>query len=224
MTDAIVVLHEGMRRFIADLYPDKQIDVLPNAVNVAEMTNSRGIKREPARLLFLGSYLKEKGVYELVDAMALLRERGIYPELDFYGNKEVENLRAYVEKKHLATTVHVNGWIDGEEKIDAFYASTMLVLPSHTEGMPNVILEAMATRTPIVSTASGGLKEMLTDGENAVIVAVNDPDDLAAKIERCVADPHQRETIAKNAYREALEHYDVGVIRDQFRHLLKRLA
>ena len=224
MVDAIVVLNEGMYRFITDLYPDKQIHVLPNAVNVAEMNNSWGIKRESARLLFLGWYIKEKGVYDLVDAVALLRGRGVDLKLDFYGTKGIEKLRAYVEQKRLATAVHVNGWIDGQEKINAFYASTMLVLPSHTEGMPNVILEAMATRTPIVATAAGGLKEMLTDGENAVIVAMNDPNDLADKIERLMTDAHQRDAIAETAYREVLQHYDVEVIRDQFWQLLMNLA
>lgn len=224
MVDLIVVLNEGVRRFISGLFPGKQIHVLPNAVNVALMTNQRWIKREPARLLFLGWYIHAKGVYDLVDAMALLRERGADLTLDFYGTKEVEKLRAYVQQKQLSSIIHVNEWIVGQEKIDAFYRSTMLVLPSHTEGMPNVILEAMATRTPIVATAAGGLKEMLTDGKNALIAAVNDPCDLADKIERCLADPQHRETISENAYREALEHYDVTVIRDQFRQLLKRFA
>jgi glycosyltransferase involved in cell wall biosynthesis len=172
--------------------------------------------RQDNRLLFLGWFIPAKGVYELVDAVDLLLQHGHVVRLDFYGTKEVERLREYVIKKELTHVVTVHGWIGPEEKVKALYESTMLVLPSHSEGIPNVILEAMATKTPIVSTFVGGLKEVLRDGENAIIVCEKDPVDLSEKIELCLKDKVFRERIADNAYREAIEKYDISVVKRNF--------
>jgi glycosyltransferase involved in cell wall biosynthesis len=97
----------------------------------------------------------------------------------------------------------------------------MLILPSHSEGIPNVILEAMATRTPIVATLVGGMKEILRDGENAVIVDVNNPVDLSEKILLLLEDDSLRKRLAENAYQEASEKYDVPVIRNFFRKIIE---
>ena len=133
-------------------------------------------------MLYLGQYYESKGVYELVDAMEILLKTRKDIEVDFYGTKEMERFRRYVEEKGLCEKVRINGWIDDDKKLEALSRSTMLILPSHTEGTPNVILEAMATKTPVVSTWVGGLREILKGGENAIIAEVGNPLDLSQKL------------------------------------------
>jgi len=211
-----VFLTDGMLQKFRLLYPEKSMWVLANPVDMNGMRNTGGYVRQDNRLLFLGWFIPAKGVYELVDAVALLLRRGHTVRLDFYGTKEVERLKEYVLKNELTHAVTVHGWIGPEEKVKALYESTMLVLPSHSEGVPNVILEAMATKTPIVSTFVGGLREVLRDGENAIIVREKDPVDLSEKIERCLRDRAFRERIAENAYKEASEKYDISVVKRNF--------
>jgi glycosyltransferase involved in cell wall biosynthesis len=218
--DTFVVLTEELHDRISRLFPGKPVHVVRNAVNLQEMADASGVQRSDADLIYLGWYIREKGVYELVDAIGLLKGRGIAVHLNFFGTKEIEQLTGYVRKKNLTDVITVNGWIGGEEKLRALYRSSMLILPSHSEGIPNVILEAMATRTPIVATFVGGIKEVLRDGENALIVDVGNAVDLSEKIARMLEDKELRSRLAATAYREAADKYDVPVIRTVFRSII----
>ncbi len=221
---AFIVLSVEMRTNILSLSPTAKVFLLRNPVDMQSLANIRDIKRLSNRLLFLGWYIREKGVYELVDAAVLLKQKGIDFHLDFYGTKQVNELKAYVADKGLTNMISVNGWIGDEEKCDALYRSTMLILPSHSEGIPNVILEAMATRAPIVSTCVGGLREILRDNGNCVIIEVNNAKDLAEKIIRCLTDQPLCEKISDQAYREAREKYDIAVISEGFSSIMDKIV
>ena len=221
--DGLVVLTEEMRASMDSLFHGRPVYVLRNPVDVSSMKNSDGWEREHRRLLYLGWYIREKGVYDLVDAIEILILRGTTVFLDLFGTKQVKELRTYVKRKQLEGAVSVHEWIDDREKCKALHRATALVLPSYSEGMPNVILEAMATRTPIISTQVGGLKEVLRDGENAIITKAGDPTDLSEKILRCLNDAELRNRIAANAYEEALAKYDVSIVKKELSRILRQL-
>jgi glycosyltransferase involved in cell wall biosynthesis len=217
---AFVVLTEDMKSKMGILFPNKVIHVMPNPINVKKMANTKQIPRKLNSLLYLGWYVKSKGVFDLVDAIQLLIEKKNNVEIDFYGTKGKYNLRAYVQQKELSKNIRINGWIDDAKKLEALYKSTMLVLPSYTEGIPNVIIEAMATKTPIVSTSVGGLKEILKDSYNAIIADPRDPNDLSEKIFHCLEDMRLRQKISINAYKDCCAKYDVKIVKSQFVQIL----
>lgn len=221
---AFIVLTPEIKENMAKLFPGKPIYVLNNPIDIRGMENRSGLQRRPNNLLFLGWYMKRKGVYELVDAIGMLLEQQYDVNADFYGTKEVEKLRNYVSDLGLSKNIRINGWIGEEEKLKALYSCNVLVLPSHTEGIPNVILEAMATRTPIVSTFVGGLREVLRDGENAVIAEPANAIDLSRKILRVLQDKKLAFQIADNAYIQACEKYDLPIIKECFRTVLNSIA
>lgn len=222
--DAFVVLSEESRNFFSAYYPDTPIYVVENPINISEMSNRSGVAREECNLLYLGCLIRPKGVYDLVDAIELVVLH--YPEihLDFYGDREVDELRRYVEDKKLSKNISVNGWIMFEEKIEALYRHTLLILPSYSEGIPNVILEAMATKLPIISTAVGGLREILIDGENCVVTDAGSPEDLSEKILMCLRDEHLRERISHSAYLEVERKYDVKTIKPKVCEVLDAMS
>ena len=217
---AFVVLTPEIKGNLAQLFPGKPIHVLNNPIDAQGMKNSRGIQRKPGHVLFLGWYMKRKGVYELVDALRMLLEEHHEVSADFFGTKETQELRDYVSRLGLDEKVRINGWIGDDDKLDALYGCNMLVLPSHTEGIPNVILEAMATRTPIVSTLVGGLRDVLRDGENAVIAEPQNARDLSRKILTVLQEREFAAQLADNAYRQACEKYDLPVIKPRLRAIL----
>lgn len=220
---AFVVLTAEMRDWLSPLFPEKPVCVLRNPVDVQSMANKHNIKRQQANLLYLGLYIREKGIYELVDAIDELKGKISSLHLNFFGTKEITQLQNYISRKGLDNEITVNGWILEEEKIHQLYASTLLVLPSHSEGIPNVILEAMATKTPIVSTYVGGIKEILRNMDNALIANVNDHVDLSNKILTILHDRPLRERLSENAYREAKEKYDVTIVKQQFRQIIENM-
>ena len=222
--ELFVVLTEEMKRNIKFLFPEKHAIVLRNSVNIEKMKNPGNIIRLHNKLLYLGWYIKEKGVYELVDAIEILLEKGMRIEADFYGAKGEDSLRDYVYRKQLSDQIHINGWINDVDKIEALFKCTTLILPSYNEGIPNVILEAMATKTPIISTQVGGLKEILKDGENAIIVEVKNPKDLSIKILSCLMNKELRERIADNAYNNVCIKYNVQIIKQEFNKIVALLS
>lgn len=214
-TSAFVVLTETLKQDLLHYFPGKTIFVLKNPVNTHEITRGPRPERERDKILYLGWYIREKGVFDLVDAMEILANEGESVRLCFYGTKGAERLRDYVRRKRLCDRVSVNGWVDEAEKIDALRTSSVLVLPSYSEGVPNVVLEAMAAGTPVVATAVGGLKEILQDGENAVVAGVGNPRDLSRKILACLKDDALRIKISENAYRDISANYGCQVIKEK---------
>ncbi|MCU4727198.1 glycosyltransferase family 4 protein [Halapricum hydrolyticum] len=84
------------------------------------------------------------------------------------------------------------------EQIPAFYHEIdVLVLPSHTEGLPRVVLEAQATGTPVVATRVGGVPEVVEDGQTGLLCDAHDPDCLAAAIDRLATDGAERSRLAE---------------------------
>lgn len=219
--NTFVTLSEDMKKKMASLFPEITIHTLVNPVDVQALQYNENIARDDHRLLYLGSYFKEKGIYDLVDAIKILVEKGHNVKLDFYGGSNIETLRDYVSKKDLTQYIKVNGWINGEKKLRALYSCTLLILPSHSEGLPNVILEAMATKTPIVSTLVGGLKELLKDSHNSVISKTGDVNDLSSKIDTALNDNRLRNLIAENAYREILSSFDIRILKPKIMKIVR---
>jgi glycosyltransferase involved in cell wall biosynthesis len=215
-----IVLTDEMKNNMSSLFPQIPIHVLHNPVDISAMKPPICIKREANRFLFLGWFNRGKGVYDLADAAALIEDEGIEFFLDFFGTKEVEQLREYILKKGLSKNVKVHGWAIDEQKIIALYRSAALILPSYTEGIPNVILEAMATKTPIISTQVGGLMEVIKDGKNAIVVNPKDPKDLAEKIKFVLDNKALCAELAAKAYIDAVQKYDVPVITDRLESIL----
>jgi glycosyltransferase involved in cell wall biosynthesis len=218
--DVIVVLVEEAKKYVKNRFPTKKIHILKNSIIVEKMKNKFDIKRNTCEVLYLGWYVRAKGIYSLVDAIEILVKKGIKIQLKCYGTKNIEKLKNYVKKKSLEEYIAVNDWIGEEEKIKALYRSTLLILPSFSEGIPNVILEAMATKTPIITTKVGGIKEILEDEYSAIFIKAGDPYDMSTKIQRLLKDNKLRERITKNAYFQVKNKYDAKIIKEQFAKIL----
>jgi len=222
--DRFIVLSKEMHVNMSTLFPHKAIYILPNPVDIQGMQSGKQIPRDNNRILYLGWYNRAKGVYDLVDAIDLLLSQGISISTDFYGTKEIEQLCRYVKDKGLDGCIHVHDWANNEKKIKALKQATMLVLPSYSEGIPNVILEAMASKVPIISTLVGGLTDVLRDGDNALIIKPGNIHDIAAKIKLALDNPKLRDRIAENAYKDAKKYFKLENIVNAFGKMVHEFA
>lgn len=180
----------------------------PEAAVVDRTREKLGIAQGEQVILCAGRLSLEKGHADLLSAGSLLNSRGQLQRSRIViagSGPEAEPLKQQAERAGL------NGKVvfAGHQSIMApFYAlATLMALPSHSEGSPNVVLEAMAAGVPIVATAVGGVPEILTDGETAVLVPARNPAALAGGIERVLNDATLREHIAANAQRLASSEY-----------------
>ena len=132
--------------------------------------------------------IPEKGIDDFVDAATLIRVEAPRARFIIVGDgPERENLMKKVEAQGLADVVEFRGWIpsglDLFEEVDGF------VLSSYEEGLPWVVLEAMACRRPTVATNVGGIPEIITDGENGLLVQAGDPASIAAAVLSLINNP-----------------------------------
>ena len=94
-----------------------------------------------------------------------------------------------VENNNLDDKVRITGWISGEQVRQEIASARALVLPSFAEGLPVVIMEAMASGRPVISTFVAGIPELVRDGEDGWLIPAGDIDALVFAMESCLATP-----------------------------------
>lgn len=140
------------------------------------------------RLVCVGRLSAEKGQLLLIEAVHRLARAGIKLELVLAGDGEMRaEVGALITRYGLTGQVRITGWISSSQVREEILAARGLVLPSFTEGLPVVIMEAMALRRPILATYVGGIPELVLPGENGWLVPAGSIDDLAAAIEDCLS-------------------------------------
>jgi glycosyltransferase involved in cell wall biosynthesis len=121
--------------------------------------------------------------------------------------EERENLRALVQKLNLSECVSFVGRVSNEKVPEYMAAADVFVLPSLSEGLPNVILEAMASGLPVVATKVRGLPEIIEDGQNGFLVEPKNPNEIAEKVCLLLEDAELRERVSRNN-KEKAKGYD----------------
>jgi glycosyltransferase involved in cell wall biosynthesis len=187
--------------------------VIPNPVDVAAFDRRR---RAPIRgnyqVLFLGWIVKEKGVYDILDAVPGVVDKFPAAQFVFAGNKGVEQIAQAIYDRGLSKHARVLGWVDGDRKRELLLASRLLLLPSYTEGVPNVILEAMAAGLPAITTPVGGIPSVFSEGVNGYFVEPGNAHSLAARIMSMFGNDAECERISALTRKVAEERYDIDTI------------
>lgn len=163
------------------------------------------------RLVCVGRLCEQKGQLLLVQALARVRDRGVAVELVLAGDGEMRaDVEALIDRLGLRPQVRITGWIGSDQVRAEILASRALVLPSFAEGLPVVLMEAMALRRPVITTFVAGIPELVRDGENGWLVPAGDVDRLAAAIEEClVASPAEIARRGDAARTRVLARHDV---------------
>lgn len=156
------------------------------------------------RMLYVGRISAEKGLEVLLDAMEQLVARcpnGFQLTLvgaDFLGAAYGDAFRARVAASSLSAVIFMAGYIPyGPELWQMYDTHDVLVLPSFTEGFPQVLLEGMARGIPVVATAVGGVPRLVRDGENGLLIPAGRPEALADAVARLAADPDLRARLSR---------------------------
>jgi glycosyltransferase involved in cell wall biosynthesis len=198
----------------------KRVRVIPNGSIFDPGPPSR-VLEEPSGMVqigYLGALRRAKGLFDLLASAKRVTE--LHPEVLFriagpWWDQEPETepaARDFVEQHSLRGHLEFIGEIEGDSKKDFFAAIDVFVFPSHNEGLPLVILEAMAASRPVVSTKGvGAIAEVVQDGETGILVNKEDPDGIASAILRLVEHPELRDAMGRASRRKFEEQYTFDI-------------
>jgi len=149
-------------------------------------------------ILFVGRLEEGKGTDNLLEAMKILNAREEAYCAFFIGEgSRKKSLQELVDKRHMEKAVFFPGAIPHHQLRDFYNMADVLLLPSEREGIPMVVLEALACGTPVVATDVGGVENLVSDGKNGILLKTNAPESLAHAVLRIFDLLMDRQSIAK---------------------------
>ncbi len=213
--DAIVAVSQEMRRDLLRVYdvPRDRVAVIPNGVDAETYRprdGSRGLARfgiRPPYVLFVGRLTRQKGVFDLVDAMdhvpegtglVLVTGRADTPEIE-------EELRRVVAKA--PGVVWIRHMVEDPDLADLYNEAAVFACPSIYEPFGITNLEAMACETPVVASRVGGIKEVVEDGKTGLLVPPGDPVRLGRAVAKILEDPKLAARMGRAGRRRVLARF-----------------
>jgi teichuronic acid biosynthesis glycosyltransferase TuaC len=204
--DKILSVSEDLKLHITNLgISEEKVHVVPNGVDTVKFkpagkAHARDLLNLPQDkniVLFVGALRKIKGVDYLIEAA----KDFVNTNTDLFMVGRDDGLRKSLEKRaqelKIADHVRFTGPVDHEKIPLWISASDILVLPSLSEGRPNVVLEALACEVPVVATNVGGIPELMIDGETGYLVPSKNPIEISRKINKLLENKSQRENMGK---------------------------
>jgi len=185
---------------------------------------------QSCKLVCVGRLSKEKGQLLLLDATKKLIDDGINMQLVLAGDGpmrvEIERL---IKRYELTSQVHITGWINSAQVRHELLTARGMVLPSFSEGLPVVIMEAMSLKRPVIATYLAGIPELIIPNENGWLVPAGSIDDLKEAMKQLLTKPEaELKRLGDNARNRVLERHDIYIESDKlskyFREAISRNA
>jgi glycosyltransferase involved in cell wall biosynthesis len=164
----------------------------------------------PFEIICVGRLAAVKGQHVLIAAMAALVQEGRHIRLRFAGDgPDRAALRQDVEHRGLGDCVSFEGNVNQDKLLDLYRESDAMVLSSFAEGLPVVLMEAMAMEIPCAAPWVNGIPEIVTHATDGLLVPPGDAEALARAIGRLMDDAELRRTLGQNARLKILEKFDL---------------
>ncbi|GAB0104497.1 glycosyltransferase family 4 protein [Nocardia sp. JMUB6875] len=220
----VIALGEPWAEALRGISPRARITVVSNAIR-PNTPVEQGSGR-PVQVLFLGEVGERKGTFTLLEAWhRMMTEHAAVPppRLLVAGDGAVERARKMVADLGCASSVEIAGWLEPHRVPELLNASQVLVLPSHREGQPMAILEAMARGLCVVTCPVGGIPDLI-DERCGVMVEPGDAEELADALGLVIGDDALRERLGAAALQRVREEFDIDVVWRRFDGLYREIT
>jgi glycosyltransferase involved in cell wall biosynthesis len=216
--DRVVALSTQWRKALGAMSLRARIVVIENAVDRPVTDVHPQDSARPCRFVLLARMDHWKGIHDLLDACTRLRDASTPLEVTLAGPPgsagDAESLGDEIRKRRLASFVRYIGEVHGHAKADLLARADAYVQPSHNEGMPIALLEALAFGLPIVATRVGAVPEVIENGKHGRLVPPQRPDLLADALRELALDAPLRRRMSDEARRLATSRFGL----DRFRN------
>ncbi len=177
-------------------------------------------------ILFMSRFVREKGVFELVNAFANIAAE--FPEFDLVmagDGEENDALRARVTELGLTQRITFPGYVGGQAKWDLLLNCTIYTLPTYfPEGMPVALLEAMGAGKPLLTAKAGGIETVIHEPENGIVLDNVTTQTVEQGLRKLISDPAYCTTTAKRNETYAWNHLEGGIVTAEIEALYQKIA
>ena len=183
--------------------------------------------RRPVTVLYMGALERAKGLLELLAAFAAVHDDPSMPAaiLAIAGEGSLrDELGRRVRDLGLGEAVRFAGLVSGEAKIRCLRDADLFVLASHTEGLPNAMVEAMAAGLPVVVTPVGSIPDVIVHGQNGLMVPVRDPAALERELRRLLTSGELRARLGREAHRVAASRFSPESAATRLEQLVREVV
>lgn len=203
-------------------YKNKISAVPRQFLNFNKFAPRKQLKERKNVVGYVGRFESDKGILNFIEAIPLILRLASNTMFLVGGDGQLRGtVERYVTRKKLNDKVMLPRWISRDDLPKHLNELKLLVLPSYVEGLPNIMLEAMACGTPVVATSVGGILDVIKDGETGFILEDNSPETIAKGVIRALNHPNLKE-IALNARALVERRYTYEAAVERYRNLLVR--
>ena len=229
--DAVICVSESQRIALRRFIPKSRLHVVPNAVDIDEITDlsveleadNAAISPRRKTIVFVGRLSREKGLSHLIRAFSCLTSFRGQLALDIIGDgPDHRILEALISDLGVEESVRLLGF--KENVYPYIQEAEFLVLPSLSEGMPVVILEAFALKKPVVATRVGGIPEMIRHERDGLLIDPKNERQLADAIAHLLLNPLKIVHMGNNAYRRVKREFSFETQTDRYQEIYRMLV
>ena len=223
----VILLAENLYKDIAKYVKREDVYICPNGIpNLRKGEFEARRKNEVPYLLFLSNLLINKGVFVLLDALRILKEKGYLFNCQYVGGEtaEINAVQFFeeVNKRELSDLVTYVGRKVREEKEAFFRQADIFVFPTYYETFGLVNLEAMEYKLPVISTNEGGIPDIVKDGENGLICEKQNPYSLADCIAKLLDDEELRVKMGSAGHEKFCREFTLDKFENRMRDILNQ--
>jgi glycosyltransferase involved in cell wall biosynthesis len=224
LADKIIVYSPNMVKKEVGRYKNKILITHEHFVDLTKFMTRKKINERMNIVGYIGRLSNEKGILNLIEAVPLVLKMIASTEFLICGKGDLsDKLKKIIKDKELEEHIKLDGWIPHEDLPRVLNELKLLVLPSYTEGLPNITLEAMACGTPVLATPVGAIPDVIRDGETGFLLESNNPKRIAERIVELLNKPELLEKVSINAYNYVRENFSYEKTLDAWRKIFLEL-
>ncbi|KKN12516.1 hypothetical protein LCGC14_1015670 [marine sediment metagenome] len=222
LSDYIIVYSPLMIKEYGLEFFKKKILVAPqHFIDPKELFLKQPIEKRNNTIGFIGRFTGEKGILNFIESIKYLENENLNFIVIGHGDQE-HRVLDFIQNIKLSNKIEYIKWIERSSLSDYMNKIKLLVIPSYTEGLPNVMLEAMASGTIVLASKVGSIPDVITDGINGFLLRNNDPKTIAEKIVEIIKKENLRE-ISTNAISYIKKYFSLNPIQRRYNVIIHTL-
>ncbi|MCZ2127920.1 MAG: glycosyltransferase family 4 protein [Anaerolineales bacterium] len=207
-------------RQLALQHYDADIRVIHNGADSTHLPQEEIVVRETPRVIFAGRFVSQKNPLAIVRILSALKDLSWTCAL--LGDGELlDDVRAEIEKRGMSERFQLRGWVTPDDVLDEFSQSDILLMPSLSEGLPIVGVDALVKGLAIVASRIGGFLDLVDDGQNGHLIDLKDEAAFSAALRELLSN-RERLTRFRKASLEKSKNFDIAKIADEYEELMRR--